>query len=107
LNPYWRIAAYAGASALLFLGGWHARVVWDEARTAKALQAEIQARAEAERAMNQGAAEYEKSKQVLENQIYVLKQNLSKSRRMDPAPCRVPADVLRAVRDAASGGVPR
>ncbi len=95
------------SAAICFAAGWQARVVWDEAESAEAQREQYEERGKAEAAGNRFAADYEKQKQAMESQIYVLKENLSKSRRTSPDACRVPADVVRSVRSAASGDLPR
>jgi hypothetical protein len=99
------LGAFAFSASVLI--GWQARVVWDEAQAAKVQREQIEEHAKAERAANGAASDYEKQKQALESQIYVLKQNLSKARRASPGVCRVPPDVVQSVRSAASGDVPR
>jgi hypothetical protein len=107
MTPWWKMGLGAFAAAFCFGSGWQARVVWDEAQAAKVQREQIEEHAKAEKAANGAASDYEKQKQAMESQIYVLKQNLSKARRASPGACRVPPDVVQSVRSAASGDLPR
>lgn len=107
MNAYWKIGAYAGCVLMLLFCGWHARIIWDDAHEAKVQRRQIEDHAKTEQAVNAGSADYEKQKQIMESQIYVLKQNLSQAGRKATAPCLVPGDVLQSVNTAVAGGLSR